>query len=626
MKRVESKSRQGFRADVWAGRVHLRVTPERGRRTRGRQEGPLFRVWRKTIADHGFGVSGRGHAYRQGELIHKGAIPCGEDGVFEFIDDQVQPRAAYAYWVTAGSNEPVLGPAVVSVRDPEVWWPIARVESEMRVLADEFPGRVRMKAIGKTARGRTLYGILAGNRRRAVALIGAVHAGESGPELILPALRRILAENRRLLKKVGIVALPSVNIDEREREITGAPRYLRTNANGVDLNRNFDADWRVVDYRYNAKSSLRGSTYRGPKPASEPETPAASDFLLQAKPKAAFCFHCLAGVTGAMFLAPHKPGAMRAPQYEVYRQRCARIVSAYTKAYYGHSGPAPVDCRPGCCPGSLPYWLFKRLHIPAFDLEAGRTLGAAFDAVVKDATTREILAEFQQRHYRGIVAAMRLLARRSAKPARAHAFAGTRALSNRRVVLGKANAVSAADPRQIDWRRAKCLAPFVTPATATARPRARTTCHIAHGQTRLHLRFQCVESRAGSRAAVSKPRGKTAPNDWIEILIQTRSSKPMDFRFISIERSGKLKAFLFRDGTRGPGWKIAGLQLHVARGQGKWTAWLGIPFRALGTAPRPGRTWRFNVLRQGDAPRRGIWSCTYGATYVPGRWGTIAFR
>ncbi len=156
-------------------------------------------------------------------------------------------------------------------------------------------------------------------------LIGVIHGGESGAELMLPAIEGVLKQHDDLLDEVSIAAIPVVNVDERERLVNGVPWYLRTNANGVDLNRNFPADWDMVEYGYGLDSSDPDSgTYRGPSPASEPETKAVMAFLQERLLQAVYAFHCLASICGMVFLAP-KCGA----EDTVYAETCKAYATAY---------------------------------------------------------------------------------------------------------------------------------------------------------------------------------------------------------------------------------------------------------------------------------------------------------
>lgn len=165
------------------------------------------------------------------------------------------------------------GPAAVKVRDPRVWWSWDETQRRLEALATEFPAAVESREVGQTVHGRRLRALPAGRRDRMLVLIGSLHASESGPELIVPAFETVVQAHGELLKKAGLAILPRVNSDERERLVRGYPPYVRTNSNGVDLNRNFAAGWETIDYSYGLiTSDPDRMTYRGPWPASEPET------------------------------------------------------------------------------------------------------------------------------------------------------------------------------------------------------------------------------------------------------------------------------------------------------------------------------------------------------------------
>lgn len=66
-----------------------------------------------------------------------------------------------------------------------------------------------------------------------------MHVSESDRELMLPIIEQMIQE-QPVAAKVGIVAVPCMTLDERQRLLSTNPFYFRGNANGVDLNRNFD--------------------------------------------------------------------------------------------------------------------------------------------------------------------------------------------------------------------------------------------------------------------------------------------------------------------------------------------------------------------------------------------------
>ena len=311
-----------------------------------------------------------------------------------FVDDDVHPNHTYVYWLER-EGCPTLGPAVAKVRDAQVWWTKTEIDRRMRELAKRYPGLVRRHVVGRTAGGLELAGLLIGRSANPIALIGLIHAGESGPELLLPIVERLLREDADLLKTAGLAVLPVVNADERERMVEGWPWYLRTNARGVDLNRNFAGDWDTVDYMYGKDTSVSTSpTYRGQSPESEPETQAVVRFIGLCRPSMVFSYHHLASVTGGAFLGPAAAAGDAA-----YGTACKRVTAAYTRALYRGRRREP-SLAFLTTPGSLPAWLWRAHGIPALDVEAES--GRTFAPSRNDRTTPALLEQCRHAHARAI--------------------------------------------------------------------------------------------------------------------------------------------------------------------------------------------------------------------------------
>lgn len=340
------------------------------------------------------------------EVIFEGPLPAENNRKFTYVDRAVAVGCTYTYWMAAGNGEPA-GPVAIKVRDPEVWWPYEKLNQKLQALRDRYPDHVSVSSVGKTVRGRSIPAVTLGRSSRRIALVGAVHAGESGPELILPVLENILDRRRDLLEGISLAAIPSLNIDERERLVRGVPWYLRTNANGVDLNRNFPADWDTVSRGYGLDSSDPDSaTYRGPSPASEPETQAAMAFLGSAPVQAVYAFHNLAGICGMVFLGPES-GRHDGP----FAERCRRLAAAYGR------GMAPDLAAEKCLAfggtaGGLAAWCYRALNVPAFDIEMTRegSYGQAFEKARFDQTDTALIDEYVQRHTEGLCSAIGVLA------------------------------------------------------------------------------------------------------------------------------------------------------------------------------------------------------------------------
>jgi hypothetical protein len=414
---VARRKSLGFlRVRVVDGTVHLtayKTTPEFENKT-FRERFRTIRVFRREEPDFAFG---RDYAeYFDGlspgdtAPIFEGPLQAANDRKFTYVDSQVKVGMTYAYWMAAADREPT-GPAPVRVRDPEVWWSSDRLNIAMTTLQQRYPGLVTVETIGSTVRGRPIKAICVGKANRCIGMVGLVHAGESGPELMLPPFEHILAEHPGVLSSVSIASVPALNLDERQRLVEGVPWYLRTNANGVDLNRNFPADWSTLEYGYGLDSSDPDSaTYRGTSPASEPETKAVMAFLRAKSPEAVYSFHCLAGICGASLLAP-KAGAKDA----AYATRCRHYAIPYAKGLLPEL-PEGKILSFGTSAGSLAAWCYHELHIPAYDLEISSLEREAHAKCSTDRTDRALLNEYQRRHVNGILTVLGTMINKKGSP------------------------------------------------------------------------------------------------------------------------------------------------------------------------------------------------------------------
>ncbi len=395
-----------LRAKVLDGEVHLtayKSTPAFQSKN-GQERFRTLRIYRREEPSFTFGQDYAeyfdGLSHQAAEVVFQGPLKATNNRKFTYVDNTAKTGATYAYWMAPTDGEPT-GPVAVKVRDPEVWWTPEKLEQAIAALQKDYPDVITVDEIGRTVRGQKMHGIQIGKGSRRIAIIGTVHAGESGPELMIPAFERILAKHKDLLAQVSIAAVPSVNLDERRRLAEGVPWYLRTNANGVDLNRNYPVDWDTVDYGYGLDTSDPDSmTYRGPFPASELETRAVMDFLRADPVDVVYSFHCLASICGAHLLGPKC-----AAQDEAYTKKCIQFATAYGLGM-DHSHPASSVFRHGTSAGSLPAWCYRELNVPAFDLEISSRETEARAKCVVDQTDRPLLKEYQRRHADGLRAVL----------------------------------------------------------------------------------------------------------------------------------------------------------------------------------------------------------------------------
>lgn len=150
-------------------------------------------------------------------------------------------------------------------------------------LAALHPDIARVVDLGDSILGRDLTGLLVTDQpfvreldEPAMRILGTHHGDEwSSLEVPLALAEEILDRKddpavRSLIDTHELWFLPVVNPD-------GVAAFTRRNANNVDLNRNYDYQWGYDD---NGSSPYPSDeTYRGPSPASEPETQAMQAFF-----------------------------------------------------------------------------------------------------------------------------------------------------------------------------------------------------------------------------------------------------------------------------------------------------------------------------------------------------------
>lgn len=111
----------------------------------------------------------------------------------------------------------------------------------------------------RSVEGRPIPVVVRGNGPDTVLFMGAMHGDEPQGQTLVARLVAEVDRRPELLAGRRLVAMPLVNPD-------GLRRGTRTNARGVDLNRNFPSrDW---------SPGSPGRFFPGPYPGSEPETQA----------------------------------------------------------------------------------------------------------------------------------------------------------------------------------------------------------------------------------------------------------------------------------------------------------------------------------------------------------------
>ena len=193
--------------------------------------------------------------------------------------------------------------------------------------------------IGHSVQGRPIYAYRMGDPSASVkgVVLGNIHGNE--PAGITVANAIIYGKG---IHGIDLWVIPSINPD-------GTAAHTRSNAHGVDLNRNFPYLW----------ARLTGYNYSGPQPLSEPESRSMLAFLSSIKPR--------------YFVSMHQPldgvdttdGGARNP---AFRDRLARNLNLPEKAF---------TCN-GVCQGTMTGWFTHYLTGAGITVEFPQVVSTSY--------------------------------------------------------------------------------------------------------------------------------------------------------------------------------------------------------------------------------------------------------
>ncbi len=151
-----------------------------------------------------------------------------------------------------------------------------RVAQDTSSIVGSKSNAPSVEVFGHSAKGRRLMAYVFGDGPNVTMIFGGFHQDEPASTAMVEAVRSYLAAHPREWQGSTVVLVPRTNPD-------GARLYERTNAHGVDLNRNFPDAWSSISF---------GSRYNpGPAAASEPETQAIMHLVEKYAPSKAIAVH-----------------------------------------------------------------------------------------------------------------------------------------------------------------------------------------------------------------------------------------------------------------------------------------------------------------------------------------------
>ncbi len=234
-------------------------------------------------------------------------------------------------------------------------------ETPQATTTPEMEDKTRT-TLGQSVGGRDIIAYHYGEGEKEAVFIGGIHGGyEWNTVLLAYELMEYLAMPSTVIPAgVKVTVIPVMNPDGLSKVVGTTSPFAaadvpaaqdvqisgRTNGNGVDLNRNFDCDWRATGTWRN--TPVKG----GAEPFSEPEAEAVRAYLEAATPEAVVVWFSAAD--------------------GVYSSSCGGAASAATKAltktYATASGYASHDTFDAyAVNGDITNWLAK-IDIPAISV------------------------------------------------------------------------------------------------------------------------------------------------------------------------------------------------------------------------------------------------------------------
>ena len=258
-----------------------------------------------------------------------------------------------------------------SAQPPEYEWLSAVILDLKR--CDNF----KVFSIGRSTLGRNIYAVGVGKLRCGTIFVGGVHALEWITTLLLLRFCFNLSKKQELLSYMenkGAIIIPCLNPDGVEIVLKGASgakeqRHFvekiskgdlsrwQANANGVDLNHNFDAGFDTLKL-LEQKAGITSPgprQYGGEYPFSEPETKALASLCKLFDIQTAFAFH--------------SQGEEIFYQYGKHTPTRSRLIAELLSESSGYK----ISNQDGLAShGGFKDWFIEKLNRSAFTIEIGK--------------------------------------------------------------------------------------------------------------------------------------------------------------------------------------------------------------------------------------------------------------
>jgi protein MpaA len=233
-------------------------------------------------------------------------------------------------FVRAGAQRVFVGPNTHLQGPPSIVQVLSGHDNHLHVRLAPTAGTPF--PVGRSARGRPIHVLEVGDPSSAhrILVVGCIHGNEAAGL----AVTRLLARSR---PRVDLWIVPVLNPD-------GYAGGYRQNGDGVDLNRNFGAQWRPIGRPWDPQ-------YSGPRPWSEPETRFARALILRIRPEVTIWFHQPQGIVRAW--GGSIPGARRFARAAGAPFRAIRWLAGTAPNWQNHRFPGTASFVVELPPGPL---------------------------------------------------------------------------------------------------------------------------------------------------------------------------------------------------------------------------------------------------------------------------------
>ncbi|WP_080843964.1 M14 family zinc carboxypeptidase [Cytobacillus gottheilii] len=265
--------------------------------------------------------------------------------------------------------------------NPKTVYTYEQMVTDINEFKNTYPDFIHTEVIGKSVDGRDIIAVKLGKGKREIFLNGSHHAREHlTTNLLMEMLDQYAAayaDNRpfagyytgSILNQTSIWFVPMVNPDgvtlvQKGHKSAKNPNYVlalnnyntdfsgwKANIRGVDLNRQYPADWENIKGNPGVPST---QNFKGYSPLSEPEAKAIYDFTLAHDFKTAVAYHSSGEIL-----------------YWYFNQKGYEYTRDYALAakYGGLTSYSLVRATPNPSGGGYTDWFVQDIKLPGFTPE-----------------------------------------------------------------------------------------------------------------------------------------------------------------------------------------------------------------------------------------------------------------